>query len=247
LRKIRNNLRSLLLGFYNSINENLQNQINDLLRNAEGDPSNLDSQKIKDLTKRQENLRIILKQSICACGICHDSKNDMVWHAGWGEWWCLKCFKDEEELIDPNNKFNRGVIIYENGEKPCHLLGWCPYGALVECFMVRNLDSKFTCMVYDHDCPVFYVSQQISERSLDLETKNINLKDSLKNCNGYNENVIKLSNIEKPCHILDWCPYGALGDDFHVRKLDYKYGCKILPHDCPVFYHAEFVKEFRKK
>lgn len=155
----------------------------------------------------------------------------------------FKCFKEEEETIDPKIKFNKGVIVHENAEKPCYILGWCPYGVLVENFRLRNMDSKYTCLVYDHDCPIFYISQQISEHSTIKPIKDNKLKDNLRNCTGFNDQYVRFHNIEKPCHILNWCPYGTLGDDIYIRELDYKYGCKIFPHDCPVFYHAELLKE----
>lgn len=103
--------------------------------------------------------------------------------------------------------------------------------------------SKYTCLVYDHDCPAFYLSQQITENSTIKLTIDNKLKDNLRNCTGFNDQYVRIHNIEKPCQILGWCPYGTLGDDIYIRELDYKYGCKIFPHDCPGFYHAELLKE----
>lgn len=243
LRKIRNNLRQLFIEVYRRELSKSRNRANRITKLSEGDTSSLDIKKLRELNKQQNELGFILKRSTCICGMCRVQNEDIVWHAGWGEWWCLKCFKDEEEQIDPKDKFNKGVIVYGNAEKPCHTLGWCPYGTLVECFRLRNLDSKFTCLVYDHDCPVYYLSQQISEHSTIKPTIDNKLKDNLRNCTGFNDQYVKLHSIEKPCHILGWCPYGTLGDDIYIRELDYKYGCKILPHDCPVFYHAELLKE----
>jgi len=243
LRKIRNNLRRLFVEVYRSEFNKLQKKIDGILRTSEDNLSSMDSNKLRKLSKQQDDLGLILKRSACICGMCRAHKEDMVWHAGWGEWWCLKCFKDEEEIIDPKNKFNKGVIVHENAEKPCHTLGWCPYGTLVESFRIRNLDSKYTCLVYDHDCPVFYLSQPISEHSTIKPIIDNKLNDNLRNCTCFNDQYIRFHNIEKPCHILGWCPYGTLGDDIYIRELDYKYGCKIFPHDCPVFYHAERLKE----
>lgn len=63
--------------------------------------------------------------------------------------------------------------------KPCHTLGWCPYGWLVEFFPLRgkavqwngkNLDIKplrknkeLSCSTFGHDCPVFYSGEKHSE------------------------------------------------------------------------------------
>ena len=246
LRRIRNNIRKLLIKACRSeINKN-QEKADDIYRMSEGNLSFKDSEKITELYKQQGELRILLKWSICTCGMCGRSNEDAIWHAGWGEWWCPKCFREEEEAMDPKDRFNKGVIVNEDAEKPCHNLKWCPYGTLVESFRIRNMDSKYTCLVFDHDCPVFYVSQQFTEFSQSLPIQNEKLRDNLKNCEGFNDKKIIAKRIEKPCHILDWCPYGSLGDEFYIRESDYIYGCKIFPHDCPVFYHAEPLKEHPK-
>ena len=58
--------------------------------------------------------------------------------------------------------------------KPCHTLGHCPYGALVERFPLRGVRCGFetdpieskgiACEIFGHDCPIFYVGEQKSER-----------------------------------------------------------------------------------
>lgn len=243
LIKVRNNLRSLFKEAVLSKLNLFRNKANEIEKETEGNFTTSDLKELRELSKQQGELRILLKWSICKCGMCGISNEDAVWHAGWGEWWCLKCFREEEEAMDPKDRFNKGVIVNEDAEKPCHNLKWCPYGTLVESFRIRNMDSKYTCLVFDHDCPVFYVSQQFTEFSQSVPIQNEKLKDILKNCAGFNDKTIITDKIEKPCHILDWCPYGSLGSDLFIRELDYIYGCKIFPHDCPVFYHAEPLKE----
>lgn len=50
-----------------------------------------------------------------------------------------------------------------NKEKPCHKLGYCPYGQLVELFLLRYEEhKKFSCKVFGHDCPVFYHAEDLS-------------------------------------------------------------------------------------
>jgi hypothetical protein len=246
LQGIRNNIRKLLIKICHSEFDKNQEKADEIYRMSEGNLSSRDSEKIKELYKKQEDWGLSLKQSACTCGMCGTSNEDAVWHAGWGEWWCLKCFRREEEAIDPKERFNKGVIVNEEAEKPCHILNWCPYGTLVESFRIRNMDSKYTCLVFGHDCPVFYVSQQFTEFSQESPIKNEKLKDNLKNCRGFNDKKIIVTRIEKPCHILDWCPYGSLESTIFIRELDYKYGCKIFPHDCPAFYHAEALKDHIK-
>lgn len=49
-------------------------------------------------------------------------------------------------------------------EKPCHKLGWCPYGKLVEGFPLEmGPRSDTSCQIFGHDCPVFYCSEPLSE------------------------------------------------------------------------------------
>lgn len=200
-------------------------------------------EKYRALEQEKNALGRFLKQSICACGYCETTEGDMIYHKGWGEWWCERCFKEDEEATDPSRFFNKGVIVVEYIAKPCWLLDWCPYGALVEDFRIRNLGSKFTCKVFDHDCPVFYISHKMTEKSAEIPPISEKLKDNLRSCRAFNDKKIVVNSIKKPCHVLKWCPYGTLGDDFFKREKEYMFGCNILPHDCPSFYHAEKIRE----
>lgn len=62
------------------------------------------------------------------------------------------------------NWLNTKKIINENlnKEKPCHKLGWCPYGQLVEEFGFSD-DEKISCKLFGHDCPMFYHAEDVSE------------------------------------------------------------------------------------
>lgn len=77
-------------------------------------------------------------------------------------------------------------------DKPCHLLGWCPYGQLVEAFPLYeaekeyakdkgwftldgypdinrvSMDTEFIvpeykCQVFGHDCPAYYLAEFMHE------------------------------------------------------------------------------------
>lgn len=50
-----------------------------------------------------------------------------------------------------------------NKEKPCHKLGWCPYGGLVEEFPFTK-EGKVNCEVFGHHCPMFYNAKDITEQ-----------------------------------------------------------------------------------
>jgi hypothetical protein len=61
---------------------------------------------------------------------------------------------------------NNKIIIKSNlkKDKPCHKLGYCPYGQLVEEFPLRNKsDKKISCKVFGHDCPMFYHAEDMSD------------------------------------------------------------------------------------
>ena len=52
--------------------------------------------------------------------------------------------------------FNNEWITAEDIEKPCHDLGWCPYGSLGDQFKVRKTKNKYECRIFSHKCPAFY-------------------------------------------------------------------------------------------
>jgi len=58
---------------------------------------------------------------------------------------------------------NVSEIIDQNAKKPCHRLGWCPYGKLVEEYPIREQISDYTCKVFHHDCPIYYQVEYTSE------------------------------------------------------------------------------------
>lgn len=47
--------------------------------------------------------------------------------------------------------------------KPCHELGFCPYGQVIEEFPHRIEKTEFSCRTFGHDCPVFYCAEPLSE------------------------------------------------------------------------------------
>lgn len=79
-----------------------------------------------------------------------------------------------------NSKWlNTSEIIEKNAKKPCHRLGWCPYGKLVEEFPLREQISEISCKVFQHDCPIFYHIEYTSEEFIkeDYEREIENLYD----------------------------------------------------------------------
>lgn len=48
-------------------------------------------------------------------------------------------------------------------DKPCHKLGYCPYGQLVEEFPISKKPTKLSCKIFGHNCPAFYHAENITE------------------------------------------------------------------------------------
>jgi len=47
--------------------------------------------------------------------------------------------------------------------KPCWELKYCPYGPLVEDFPLKQERDSKSCIIFGHDCPVFYVAEPFTE------------------------------------------------------------------------------------
>ena len=43
--------------------------------------------------------------------------------------------------------------------KPCHQLGFCPFGPLVEEFPLKAVPDEQSCTIFGHDCPVFHCAE----------------------------------------------------------------------------------------
>ncbi len=59
---------------------------------------------------------------------------------------------------------NTSEIIDKNAKKPCHRLGRCPYGKLVEEFPTRKQINDYNCKVFHHNCPIFFHIEYTSEK-----------------------------------------------------------------------------------
>ena len=55
------------------------------------------------------------------------------------------------------------IWAYGTIEKPCHKLGYCPYGQLVEEFPLKDKRDNVSCKTFGHNCPVFYHAEEITE------------------------------------------------------------------------------------
>lgn len=48
--------------------------------------------------------------------------------------------------------------------------------------------------------------------------------------------------LKKPCHTLNWCPYGELVEFFPLAEGQSE-RCKVYGHYCPAFYASEGLAE----
>jgi len=58
---------------------------------------------------------------------------------------------------------NTKHLVTENITHPCKFLNYCPYGKLVEEYQIRNPQTKISCKIFGHDCPVHYMAELIIE------------------------------------------------------------------------------------
>ena len=76
--------------------------------------------------------------------------------------------KFEEKIVKSMQQglwINKEKVITNNldKEKPCHKLGYCPYGAIVEMFPLKIKSNKLSCKTFGHDCPMYYNAEDITE------------------------------------------------------------------------------------
>ena len=63
-----------------------------------------------------------------------------------------------------NGDWNDFYKWLQEGNKPCHACGYCPYGKLVEEYQLREVPNEiFSCKAFGHDCPAFYMAEPIME------------------------------------------------------------------------------------
>ncbi len=48
-------------------------------------------------------------------------------------------------------------------DKPCHSCGYCPFGSVVEMFPIKRTRDQYSCTVFGHNCPAFYMAEPMAE------------------------------------------------------------------------------------
>lgn len=214
--------------------------------------SQIDERRRYQLNKEYDDLLDAFHHSIlyCSGAICKRSNinKDMVYDVYYKRWFCEECYQDMQETTDPKRWFNESIMVNKNAEKPCNMLKWCPYGGLVEAFRIRKSITKYTCEVFGHDCPVFYISEKVIEKSLNKPKFNEELINEAKRIRFKHLKKYFRPEFEKPCRPLNYCPYGVISLVSKKRNVNTEYTCKLFGFDCPVFYKAEYASEkFEKK
>ncbi len=258
LRKFRSNLRFIL---YRAVSKELT-RLYQLEKSymEEKHPTLAKNEKRRHLSKIRDDLLRTRRSSILQCSGSHCEPfkeplslsiidKDMIYDPIYKEWYCIPCYDEIQKNFDPRNWFNQGVIVRNESEKPCYYLDWCPYGSLAEGFRIRKLPNEYTCIEFDHDCPTFYVAHDISEsHSNKIVVRPEGLLETLKDCAYFsrrklNKQKFIRKEFKKPCHKLEWCPYGNIGIEFKNQNNHSKYTCKIFKYNCPVFFYGEPISE----
>ncbi|TKJ19803.1 MAG: hypothetical protein CEE43_14470 [Promethearchaeota archaeon Loki_b32] len=208
----------------------------------------LDEKRRGQLNREYNELLTAFHHSILCCR-CKgdDTMKNMVYIAQYEGWFCEECYNDIQETTDPKRWFNESIMVDENAEKPCYILKWCPYGGLVEAFRIRREISRYTCQVFGHDCPVFYISEKVIEKSLNRPKFNEELRNEAKRIRFKHLKKYFRPEFEKPCILLKYCPYGVISLVSKKRNVYNEFTCKLFGFDCPVFYKAEYASEKLEK
>lgn len=107
--------------------------------------------------------------------------------------------------------------------KPCWELKYCPYGSFVEKFPITN-DTIKSCVIFQHDCPVFYVAEPFTEtrdtrrmmRNISSATKRkIDRRDNM-HCQNCNKHL--LDEDVNYDHIIPWS-LGGSSDENNIRLI----------------------------
>lgn len=108
--------------------------------------------------------------------------------------------------------------------KPCWEIKYCPYGPIVEEFPIKEKADEKSCIIFGHDCPVFYAAEPLTEtkelrnisRSIPRSTQFKVLKRDNQICSECSQPV-RDEYIEFD-HIIPWSK-GGCSDSHNVRLL----------------------------
>jgi len=244
LLNLRMNLRKILSVAITEESRRISNLEDLYFKNRDIDQNTPSQMKrMRYLQEKKNTLSKTKHHSILLCsgGLHKGSSIDKnkVYDASQNQWYCEKCYERLLWYRANSRWFNDEIIVNKEAIKPCEKLRWCPYGYMVEQFSLKKR-GDYPCPIFSHDCPVYYISEQITEDSPNIPPRNKKLTADLKELFFKKDDLKKRGNFPKPCSFLKWCPYGHVATVYPESNGLSKYNCKLFNHDCPV-YHVGLI------
>ena len=98
LRRIRNNLRDILIGKVQSRRINLISDIDAISRDSEGhlrrDLTSSGSAELRKLKDMKSKINELTDKSICYCNGCKQINKDMTYNPTLESWYCVECSEE---------------------------------------------------------------------------------------------------------------------------------------------------------
>ena len=98
LRRIRNNLRSILLEVYHIQWKKIHDEWRSYLFNSDGSRRSIESlspdelKRFRLLQQEENQLTDVINRSICVCVACGKGDRDMVYNKAYDAWYCTECY-----------------------------------------------------------------------------------------------------------------------------------------------------------
>lgn len=70
-------------------------------------------------------------------------------------------------------------MVFEKSIKPCRIIGFCPYGPLVENMPLPEEPNERCCKIFGHECPIFYAAEpfvdpgEVTEDDVEAQIKEL--------------------------------------------------------------------------
>ena len=100
LRKIRNNLRALLIKFALDKKSRLREELASVLRDENNNPAEYNKTNLgisRRPVREMYEIDKILDKSICLCPVCQRSDQDMIFNPVTKVWFCVHCYELNRE------------------------------------------------------------------------------------------------------------------------------------------------------
>lgn len=108
LRKIRNNLRLVLISATHPAWDKIHEEQEKLLIDREGNVRSLSySEKIQfaKLQKEKQKIKELVDRSICKCPVCQRADQDMTFNPVNNIWFCVQCYQKNKEFYKYRDEY----------------------------------------------------------------------------------------------------------------------------------------------